>query len=386
MTGLPMNCFEIFFNFFTGSSIQTTSNHPIHLFQDPPHPNARIIFFHDIDWGRKQTHTSSWMSSSDPEECWPETWLTKRYQDAQIVSTCYDAGIWKKSTTGRMDLRRLGENLRQDIMPLIFNNECPIFLVGHGLGGLVIKVLIRDMQEKRDSLHRRKASHHSYNRDISKLDCFLENVKGFLFYNTPFLGSRLVGWTKCIPCKGLLLGPLKVLSTQACLANQWFMEWRNGRQDCKVKMIHAVLPTQVGLWYAKVVEEGSARHDIDDFYSFPSDHFNVCRPTDENDMRFKYLTELIDLHMPETTRRMPPPPIEDRGKSACIQSMTDIQLKLEEVGRIGLMVDKCVLMEIKRFPDVWDSLTDAQKNSGFEKTNDFPNSEFWERVDEQGYV
>ncbi|CAM6106117.1 unnamed protein product [Calypogeia fissa] len=240
-------------------------NDSIYVLYDPPKPTAQIIFFHDIHWREyEQPHWQSWMSDSRPSVCWPQAWLPVIVPHARILSACYDSGIWKGETTGHMDLHLLGENLRQDILPVYVESR-PVFLIGHGLGGFVIKALIKSMDEELRDLSR-GASHreHSKKNIDHKLESFLENVRGVMYYATPFLGSPLSDSTGNISNKGSLFPLLEILNTEASRLNNWFRRWRIDK-SCQATAIFASLPTKVDQdpWYGSthVAVEAAARYD-----------------------------------------------------------------------------------------------------------------------------
>lgn len=229
--------------FFLGVQL----NDSIYIFHNPADHNkeikAKFIFFHDVQWtGDEKAYVQTWMSRGSPGICWPKVWLSSRYPEAQILSACYDAGSGKDKNTGRFHMDLLAETLWQDILSLSITN-CPIFLIGHGLGGIVIKAVIRAMQLKRDALNNRGSTSKDLSNIIHKLDCFLENVNGVFYYNTPFLGSKFVN-SSYFPNKGPLLDTLEVLNIYSCNLNNYFNDWRNNKQ-CRATAIFAVRHTSV---------------------------------------------------------------------------------------------------------------------------------------------
>ncbi|CAM6120326.1 unnamed protein product [Calypogeia fissa] len=199
-------------------------------------PTAEIIFFHDLQWSKHgEPYLQPWMSNGDHSVHWPTCWLSTKFPEARISCACYPGAIWKTETTGHMDLDQITENMRRDIIE-IYEKKCPVFLIGHGFGGLIIK-----------------------------------------------------------------------------------RRWRI-RSKCRNDAIFATLPTKVDLWdgpwqtwwygfwhtmwyryYIQVVEEASMRSDVDGFYSIPSDHFNACRPCDEDDTGFQKLVEFFQPGLPRTS-------------------------------------------------------------------------------------
>ncbi|CAM6088950.1 unnamed protein product [Calypogeia fissa] len=199
-----------------------------------------------------------------------------------------------------MNLYRLAENLRQDVLAIYekpsYDTSSPIFLVGHGVGGLIIMSLVKAMQDERDMLVKDeeffKVSANSIR--LRKLNCFLRSIRGVFYCATPFQGSELADATKNHPHKGSLLDPLEVFSTETCRIKDWFTRWRR-TSFCKAMVFFATLPTLLeGKRHSQVVTEASARGDVNFFYSVQSNHLDFCRPSSKTDGLFQKLVQFID--------------------------------------------------------------------------------------------
>ncbi|CAM6120316.1 unnamed protein product [Calypogeia fissa] len=279
-------------------------NDSIYTFYEPsdrPH-EAEVFFFHDIQQSENdELHTQTWMSSSQPSVCWPTEWLSEEIPWAQISSARYHGAIWKTDTSGNMPFRLIVEDLRQDIVQL-YTKACPIFFVGHGLGGLIIKGMVKEMEETRNTWHQR-VSYGNANtglqlqEKLDRLTSFLENIKGVFFYNIPSLGIRLADDTKNFPNRSLLMETLGVLHGPNSQLNEWFSGWRKSH-GCKCMACFGPLPTKVlgtqAWWLRYELKEASVRYDTDDFYTAPtSDHYDVCKPSNKIDNRFQCLVRFL---------------------------------------------------------------------------------------------
>jgi hypothetical protein len=93
--------------------------------------------------------------------------------------------IWECGPGGVLDMYILEENLTSDLtQENIGNIDCPIILVGHSVGGLVIKQLCI---EAHHDLHESKEGFRN-----AKLKTLLGNIRGIFYYATPHHGSKLV--------------------------------------------------------------------------------------------------------------------------------------------------------------------------------------------------
>ncbi|KAL2623599.1 hypothetical protein R1flu_003804 [Riccia fluitans] len=86
---------------------------------DPAHAaTLDIFFFHGLECegsNLRDAHISSWRSTSEQEEVWPQKWLPEDFPQARIISVCYDSCTKQTDTDGRMDLHQIVENLMHEI-------------------------------------------------------------------------------------------------------------------------------------------------------------------------------------------------------------------------------------------------------------------------------
>lgn len=141
-----------------------------------------VLFFHGFQHGDyDEAHLSAWTCGVGSGIIWPQTWLVKEFCDARILTVSYNARVLK--TQERFDVYNMGENLISDLLDAKVgqNPRCPVILVGHSFGGLVIKQLCVDASSE-------TGSSESKSSRSSKLKSFLENVNGIFFYSTPHYG------------------------------------------------------------------------------------------------------------------------------------------------------------------------------------------------------
>ncbi|CAM6121372.1 unnamed protein product [Calypogeia fissa] len=355
-------------------------------------PKAEIIFFHDLQWRKHgEPHLQPWMSNGDHSVHWPTCWLSTKFPEARISCACYPGAIWKTETTGHMNLHQITENMRQDIIE-IYKNRCPVFLIGHGLGGLIIKRLVRAMDEE---LHRfnediRAGVVRTKHPDGNRLTWFLESIEGLFFYNTPFHGSKLADYMKNLPSGSPLLEIVRTLSTDASRLNEWFRRWRIC-SGCRNEAIFATLPTKVDLWdglwqtwwygfwhtvwyryYIQVVEEASIRSDVDLLYSIESDHFNACRPCDEDDTRFQKLVQFLQPRLPRTSAPQNQDSAENESSELLASILNDVPLAQNPIFMKREHLDK-----ISKFPEKWDRLLKHLKKHHFKNVHSNQSGEVW---------
>ncbi|CAM6096079.1 unnamed protein product [Calypogeia fissa] len=354
-------------------------NDSIYIFYKPADvPKAEILFFHDVLWkNTEKPHVESWMSSGTPSVCWPEVWLRRKFPEARILSVRYDAALRKSTSGGYMDLFLVAENLRHDILDICAGN-CPVVLVGHGFGGLVIKQLIQGMV-----LNNFKPS-----TKTQKLNCFVENVRGIFYFAPLFGGSKLIDSMKDLPDAGLLVEFLQLFDVRIARLNNWFRQWRErgGEDRCETRAISAVLPTEVHVErkvpllsthkYAHVGGEASARNDVDFFYTTSKDHFGVCKPEDQTDSGYRGLCELIEqvmLPIAGSAKQM-----NDSIENDSDERVNNILSSLSQLESFHLTIAK--LQKIIKFPKSAGLLHNGLTEAGFEMTNQSACGELWEKI------
>jgi triacylglycerol esterase/lipase EstA (alpha/beta hydrolase family) len=123
----------------------------LRLLHSPPEPLIDFIFVHGLRGGSVKT----WCGSDDLRLFWPQAWLPRDpdLQLARIHSFGYNSD-WGDSKETSLDLHDFGKSLLGEMSAsptLNSGDQIPIILIGHSMGGLVIKkvrfgpVLIRSL-------------------------------------------------------------------------------------------------------------------------------------------------------------------------------------------------------------------------------------------------
>ncbi|OAE29667.1 hypothetical protein AXG93_509s1190 [Marchantia polymorpha subsp. ruderalis] len=152
-----------------------------------------IIFFHgpcNIGEETANSYFRDWISicqnASGVEVLWPTAWLAEDVPGARIFSASYDLSLKVTSREGRQDYYLIGENLLGSIFLHAQEYEMwskPVILVGHSLGGIVIKELLLQA-------HRYVAA-GSGGYDKGRVKQFLNNIILIYYYSTIHSGMRL---------------------------------------------------------------------------------------------------------------------------------------------------------------------------------------------------
>ncbi|BBN18091.1 protein SERAC1 [Marchantia polymorpha subsp. ruderalis] len=275
-------------------------------------PTVDIIFFHGLQvLDYHNAYWKTWTSKAQADNgadqidiCWPEKWLGPDLGDARIFSVTYDSVLLRGRSVGKQDVLAIGDNFVADIIlnasgigPKVGQN-CPVILVGHSLGGIMIKRFISSARRRKAELEEGQSR-----REVER---FLNNVKGTFFYSTPHHGANLASWATKIPdANSEVLDLLLVLSKQTEGLNEAFRCWRQEANVGSYNICEALPTCKLGLNVGMVVEEASSRCDGDGFSKVQADHFTVCKPPSKVDNRYEALRGFIEEYAGVDETRRP---------------------------------------------------------------------------------
>ena len=112
---------------------------------EPEHHNMDIVFFHGLQLGGWQdAFYYTWVNTAGT--CWPRDWLPQDFPGARIVAITYDSSAAR--TGGAMDVDTIAAAVLADLQLAGIgvrmsssNVDVPVTLVGHSLGGIVLKAV-----------------------------------------------------------------------------------------------------------------------------------------------------------------------------------------------------------------------------------------------------
>ncbi|CAM6129719.1 unnamed protein product [Calypogeia fissa] len=248
-------------------------------------PSVELVFFHGLQ--PKTSHDSqeadvaTWRSE-DGKELWLD-WIVGKFPKARILCISYGAHAEKTEKEKHLDMYNLTENLLSDLTHAeVGQNKCPVVLVGHSIGGLVMKELCLSasgmVARKKEML-------------TKPVKNFLDNLNGLFFYSTPHLGTRLAEKTNLK--HGCLFEDLEPLNGEAARKREEFCELRVKKSWTTYGIVESK-DTVVGKFKGIVVPEASARCDVDELYTVQANHFDICRPRSRKSSSFIKLMRFID--------------------------------------------------------------------------------------------
>ncbi|CAM6128931.1 unnamed protein product [Calypogeia fissa] len=190
----------------------------------------------------------------------------------------------------------LVENIISDLLLANVGQEprCPVILVGHSFGGLVLKKLCLRA--------------FSQTRQCKKLENLLDNLTGMFFYATPHHGiSAPEGISFVDPgvfmAKSPLLAYVQILSKETARLNSDF-DGLCAYRTWRIAGLGENLPSTWGRFHDLVVSEASSRHGTNFNVAEGADHISISRPPSKVSRRFTALTKLVkDIAMDSHNKR-----------------------------------------------------------------------------------
>ncbi|KAL2630574.1 hypothetical protein R1flu_015260 [Riccia fluitans] len=263
-------------------------NDHVYLLKQETNPEVVIVFFHGllVDESEKEHAFWSTWRVRGSNDCWPITLLPTRLNSLtevphriRVLAVSYESRVSVPEVQIRAtDKHLLSENFIQSLVisGLCRNEELdrdvPIILVGHDMGGILIKNFIMEVERAAVTTKTEQA----------KLVNFLKSLKAVLFFSTPNNGSKVIekiAGTIPKENRSELLKLMAVLGSELSRINSEFKIYRaqSGFQTFAIVASYQTRLNQ-GSEAVMVVEEGSARYDVDGYYSVAADHFQMCQP------------------------------------------------------------------------------------------------------------
>jgi pimeloyl-ACP methyl ester carboxylesterase len=110
----------------------------LHLLYAPSEPLFDFVFVHGLGGGSRKT----WSKTASISHYWPGEWLPKdpAFKDVRVHSYGYDSD-WAKGNDSCLNIHHIGKSLLGALStsPHFANSNTAVVLLGHSMGGLVIK-------------------------------------------------------------------------------------------------------------------------------------------------------------------------------------------------------------------------------------------------------
>ncbi|KAI0802817.1 NACHT and WD domain protein [Xylaria sp. FL0064] len=272
----------------------------LRLLHAAPQPLIDIVFVHGLRGGSYKT----WRKRDDPRLFWPQYWLPMEPDlcNASIHSFGYDSD-WGSFSPSVLNVHDFGQTLYEEMRSSPYlrqNHDSPIIMVGHSMGGLVIKKAYILANENHNQSH------------------LANRIRCMFFLATPHKGSEYASvLNRILKLSGITgitssreyISELSKGSTSAQLINKDF--GRHG-SDLQIYSFYETLETSVGVSSFLVVDKESAvlgpgfKNEIARYLN--ANHRGICKfesPEDPNYLSLKnslasaaqnLLQEALNIH------------------------------------------------------------------------------------------
>jgi pimeloyl-ACP methyl ester carboxylesterase len=250
-----------------------------------PTRRGDVVFVHGLNGNPRQY----WFPPGEPDKFWP-AWLGEDLPDVGVWSLGYENAALKprRFSLARYFLQAgfampLVERAYDVLLRLELDGlgERPLVFIGHSMGGLLIKQLLRAANDS-DEVARRAV---------------LDSTRGVCFIATPHIGSDLARLAHYF---GSLLGinvsvdELRPHHPYLLDLNRWYRNFvTRGASDIKTLTFYEQKPMpRIGL----VVEPGDADPGIPDAGLHPLDenHDSICKPASKSSSIYQRVLRFVD--------------------------------------------------------------------------------------------
>ncbi|KAK7416890.1 hypothetical protein QQX98_004948 [Neonectria punicea] len=246
----------------------------LNTLHEPSEPLIDFIFVHGLGGGSRKT----WSNTHNIADYWPQEWLPTepRMKNVRIHSFGYDAN-WKNRGASTLTIHDFGQALLMDIhnSPKLGQGDCsnPIVLVGHSMGGLVIKKVL--------VLARRDPTFH----DIG------DRIHTLFFLGTPHRGADLAAFLSNV--LRISFGHGSKAYVEALVPNSEAIQvtnddFRHVYEGVQLYSFFETTPTSLGL----IVDKKSSILELpgEQISHLNGDHMHICKfesPADSNYNRLR---------------------------------------------------------------------------------------------------
>ena len=236
-----------------------------------------VIFIHGLDGHYNDT----WKSSVLPCDFWP-TWLCDSIKGLSVWSIGYEACIsrWKGTA---MHLTDRAQSVLERILlePKLRDGE--LIFIGHSLGGLLVKQLLRDAE--------------SQTSQREEVDSLIKRTRRIAFLGTPHAGSGLASLgdrLRIILRPSASTGSLLRNDPNLRDLNKWYRKWSTANDIEHLILIESKPYHCFGM----IVKPDSADPGLPtDAILVDEDHDSISKPDNKTSEVFLYVQNLISKHL-----------------------------------------------------------------------------------------
>lgn len=241
----------------------------LNLLHCPSDPRIDFVFVHGLGGGSRKT----WSKTSSISHYWPQEWLSKdpKFQYVRVHSYGYNSD-WAKGKDNCLNVHHFGKSLLGELVtsPYLANAATPIVLIGHSMGGLVIKKT------------------YLLSRQDDSMSSLAKRLHSMYFLATPHRGSDSAKLLKNIlQMASSTRAYVDDLDRNSGAIQSINEEFRNFSGEIKLWSFYETQKLNIGMMSRLIVDPDSAILGYKEEMQMPmnADHRSICKfdsPTDPN--------------------------------------------------------------------------------------------------------
>lgn len=241
----------------------------LNLLHSPSDPRIDFVFVHGLGGGSRKT----WSKTPSISHYWPQEWLPRdpAFRYVRVQSYGYNSD-WAKGKDNCLNVHHFGKSLLGELVtcPHLANARTPIVLIGHSMGGLVIKKM------------------YLLSRQDDSMSSLAKRLHSIYFLATPHRGSDSAKLLKNIlqmaSSNRAYIDDLDRNSGAIQSINDAF---RNFSGEVKLWSFYETQKLNIGMISRLIVDPDSAILGYKEEMQIPmnADHRSICKfelPTDPN--------------------------------------------------------------------------------------------------------
>ena len=243
----------------------------------PPKPLVELVFVHGLGGGSRKT----WAKDNLQELYWPQQWLRDEadLQGVRIHSFGYDAD-WIKGTDNCLNILHISKAflIELSILPTLLRTDLPLVLIGHSMGGLVIKKAY--LLAKQNPVYQSLA----------------ERFHSVLFLATPHRGAIAANLlNNMLHLAFSTRGYVEDLERTSAVLQSINEDFRNCSSAVNVWSFYETQKMKIGLKSTLIVEPDSATLGWREERQVPmnADHRSICKFSSKTDNNYIVLRNAI---------------------------------------------------------------------------------------------
>lgn len=252
----------------------------VHFISGPHNATRHVILFH----GLQGHYHDTWMAAKNKSLFWPG-WVHEDNPEIAIWSVEYETKILTGFDSG-MEFKDRARNIYELLLRTNDLRKGEIILIGHSLGGLIIKQIIRYASEHADTEMGRS---------------FINRICGVAFLGTPHTGSDLASsGNKLLPrifIKLLTLREPSAITAYLCRnsaelreLNAWYRKWER-QFTGKHLILGETKPAGLSLI---IVKPDSSDPGLSaEMILVDTDHSGICKPDSRKNEVYIHLQDFV---------------------------------------------------------------------------------------------